>query len=226
MEASQAGSPSHAAADTIREWVARFVPTTPLSQRAFDLAQHSLPQPILNHSLRVFIFAKWLAEKENSSLASDEHQLDLLFVSCICHDLGATDRHNGPERFECCGADAAVSFLESQSVSKADAHQVWTAVALHTSPGIAERIDPFTRLVRLGVLLDFRPRSRVEHGADEYFNEIVAEIPRVDIEKYLGDAVVAQAVANPDKAPAASWPGVLLRSHLEDPTWSGVNRAF
>lgn len=203
-----------------------YVPATPLSQRAWELAQKTLPQPLLNHSLRVFIFAKWLAEREQSSLVADERQLDLLFVASICHDFGATDEHNGQERFECCGADAAVSFLGTQAVSQQDAHAVWTAIALHTSPGIAERIDPFTRLVRMGVLLDFRKATRDKLGATIYFDEIVRAVPRADIEKHLGDAVVAQALENADKAPAASWPGVLLRSHLEDRTWSGVNRAF
>lgn len=215
---------TRAAADPA--WAKTYVPSTPLSQRAFQLAQDSLPEPLLNHSARVFVFARWLAEQENSPLVADTHQLDLLFVACICHDFGATDRHDGPERFECCGADAAVSFLDTQAVSKPDAHAVWTAIALHTSPGIAERIDPFTRLVRLGVLLDFRQATRDKLSVNAYFDEVVAVIPRADIEKYLGDAVVAQALKNAEKAPAASWPGVLLRSHLEDPTWSGVNRAF
>lgn len=207
-------------------WPTTYIPSTPLSQHAFELAQSTLPEPLLNHSLRVFVFARWLAERENSPLVADAHQLDLLFVACICHDFGATAHHDGPERFECCGADAAVAFLDTHAVSKPDAHAVWTAIALHTSPGIAERIDPFTRLVRFGVLLDFRQATRDKLDANAYFDEIVAVIPRADIEKHLGDAVVAQAVKNKDKAPAASWPGVLLRSHLEDPSWSGVNRAF
>ncbi|EEB93572.1 hypothetical protein MPER_07748 [Moniliophthora perniciosa FA553] len=51
-------------------------------------------------------------------------------------------------------------------------HKVWTAIALHTSPGIAERIDPFTRLVRLGVNMDFSRTVRDEYGATEYAEEI------------------------------------------------------
>ena len=208
------------------ETISANVPATQLSQRALALASQTLSEPIFNHSLRVFILAKWLAEQEQNPLVHDEHQLDLLFAACICHDFGSTAEHDGPERFECCGADAAVSFLDTQGVSKQDTHAVWTAIALHTSPGIAERIDPFTRLVRMGVLLDFRPATREALGANAFFEKIVQLIPRVDIEKHLGDAVVAQALKNPSKAPAASWPGVLLRSHMEDPSWSGVNRAF
>ena len=51
-------------------------------------------------------------------------------------------------------------------------------------------------------------------------------LPRLEIEKILGDAVVAQAVKNPGKAPSASWANNLYKSHLENPDWTGVNRAF
>lgn len=202
------------------------VPSTPLSQQAFALAKSTLPQALLNHSLRVFIFAKWLAIKEASPLVNNAHQLDVLFVACICHDFGATEQHDGHERFEVCGADAAVRFLQSQQVSDVDCHKAWTGIALHTSPGIAERIDAFTRLVRLGVLLDFRQKTRDQFQANQYFEQVIALVPRLAIEKELGDAVVAQALKQQEKAPAASWAGVLLRSHLENPDWNGVNKAF
>ena len=204
----------------------RFVPATPLCNQAFELAGQELPQAILNHSLRVFVFAKWLGEREKSPLVADDHQLELLFVACICHDMGATHHHDGEQRFEVEGADAAVSFLRSHNVTEEDSHQVWIGIALHTSPGIAERIDPFSRLVRLGVLLDFRQKTRDQLDANAYFDQVVAMVPRLDIEKVLGSAVVAQALQNPDKAPAASWPGNLLRAHLEDPAWTGVNKGF
>ena len=103
---------------------------------------------------------------------------------------------------------------------------MWTAIALHTSAGIAERIDPFTRLIRVGVLIDFVDEVRHDADAIEYASEIEQLIPRFDVEKVLGDAVVDQALKERSKAPPASWPGILLRAHLEDPEWKGVNRAF
>jgi hypothetical protein len=206
----------------------QHLPSTLVSQHALDVAQQTLPRSILHHSIRVFLFAMWLAARENDPLVDDAHQIDLLAVACLCHDFGATAEHDGNWRFEVCGADAAVGVLEGgpADLKQNDKHQVWTAIALHTSPHIAERIDPFTRLVRMGVLIDFRPGTRAEVGANGYFDEVVARLPRLDIEKELGDAVVAQAVKDGAKAPAASWPGVLLRSHLEDPSWEGVNKAF
>ncbi|KIW94740.1 uncharacterized protein Z519_04717 [Cladophialophora bantiana CBS 173.52] len=200
-----------------------FVPSSTLCASAFDLVTSTaLPLSIVHHSLRVYLFAKWLAEREKSEWADS----DLLFVACICHDLGATQAHNGPQRFEVEGADAAAEFLRRQGKSEAEVHEVWTAVALHTSPGIAERITPLARLVRLGVLIDFRPATRSSLGAAAYAEAIEAKLPRMEIEKILGDAVVQQAVQNPAKAPAASWPNNLYKAYLENPGWTGINRGF
>jgi hypothetical protein len=200
-----------------------FIPKSAICVAAWDLViAADLPLTIVHHSLRVHLFAKWLAQKEKSELANS----DLLFVACICHDIGASHTHDGPQRFEVEGADAAANMLRDQGLSEGDAHQVWTAIALHTSAQIAERIDPLTRLVRLAVLMDFIPGTRTKLGADEYGKDLEDKIPRFDIEKILGDAVVDQAVKNPGKAPPASWPGILYKSHMENPEWTGVNQAF
>ncbi|RMD44325.1 hypothetical protein DV735_g850, partial [Chaetothyriales sp. CBS 134920] len=232
----------------------KHVPQSRLAEAAFELALETLDTPLLHHSLRTFLFAKWIADREGSTYG--DQGLDSLFVACLFHDFGATEEHNHSERFEVCGADAAVTFLrgfshpQAQSgtdyddaeavedgssaptLSDSQIWDIWAAIALHTSPGIAERIHPLVRLVRLGVLLDFGKARRAQFSAHDYGNQIEAEVPRLEIEKVLGDAVVQQAVSKKDpvarreKAPATSWAGVLLRSHLEDPTWDGVNRAF
>jgi hypothetical protein len=200
-----------------------FVPHSALCTAAFDLViSAALPLSILHHSLRVYLFAKWLADNEKSEWADS----DLLFVACMTHDIGASRKHDGPQRFEVEGADAGADLVRSHSKSEGDAHEVWTAIALHTSPGIAERITPLARLVRLGVLIDFRPAIKSSLGAEEYARDVEARLPRLDIEKVLGDAVVEQAIRNPGKAPAASWPNNLYKSHLDNPNWAGVNRAF
>lgn len=216
-------SHSHSSSsDTDTSALRVYIPESPLCALAIELVVSALPLSIVHHSLRVYLFAKWLAAKEKSDWAENE----LLFVACICHDLGASQTHNGPQRFEVEGADVASAFLLSQGKTEADAFEVWTAIALHTSPGIAERITPLARYVRLGVLIDFRPATRLLLGAVSYAQVIEAKIPRLEIEKVLGDAVVQQAVQNPQKAPAASWPNNLYKSYLDNPRWTGVNRAF
>ena len=209
--------------------VRQFVPARPVCVAAFDYASDQLPTSILHHSLRVFLLAKWLSEHEKNLLEADDNNVDLLFIASICHDLGTTHHHNGDWRFEVEGADAAKKCALSQGIDEAKAHDIWTAVAVHTSPHIAERIHPLSRLVRLGVALDFREIRKAANdksGSHEYAATIEADIPRLDIEKELGDAVAMQALEKRHKAPAASWPGNLLRAHLENPDWKGINRGF
>jgi hypothetical protein len=74
--------------------------------------------------------------------------------------------------------------------------------------------------------MDFRSAMRPAYHAVEYGHEIESRLHRLDIEKVLGDAVVDQALRNPNKAPAASWPNNLYKSHMEDSGWNGINRAF
>ncbi|KAE8381343.1 hypothetical protein BDV26DRAFT_255775 [Aspergillus bertholletiae] len=199
-----------------------WVPKNDLCVGALELAQSSLPEAILNHSLRVYCYAKWISE-HCLSLSIDSSKYDLLFVACVMHDIGCSDKFNGSERFEIEGADAGVEYLRSHLVAEESVQQVWRAIALHTSPGIAERIDPFTRLVRLGVLTDFGSYAGVDKEVREATER---DLPRLVIEKILGDTVVAQALNCPKKAPAASWPGDLLRAKMESPSWDGVNKAF
>lgn len=212
------------------------IPQDASCRAALELGADVLPEAIFNHSLRVYLLAKWLAAREGSDWATDE-KLPLLFAACMCHDLGATDQYNGHQRFEIEGADAASKLCASHGVSNDDCHKVWCAIALHTSPGIAERIDPFTRLVRLGVKIDFSQTVREAHGAQVYAAEIELVLPRLVIEQVLADAVVKQATKIPDqvdsmtwpdseKHPKASWPGILLRAHVENPGYAGVNPAF
>ena len=67
--------------------------------------------------------------------------------------------------------------------------------------------------------MDFRLATKPSLGATEYERDIEAKLPRLDIEKILGNAVVEQAIDNPGRAPAASWPNKSYKSHLEHPEW-------
>ena len=219
VEATVLESPMADAGHTLRA----YTPESALCKAAFDLTASSVSLPILHHSLRVYLLAKWVIDKENH----EEVDKELLFIACICHDLGASGLYDGPQRFELEGADAAAHLMRTHGKPETEIHEVWTAIAVHTSPGIAERITVLARFVRLGVLIDFGPTTiRVTQGAVCYGDEIESKLPRLGIEKILGDTVVEQAVRNPEKAPKASWPGDLFRSHLEDPKWPAVNRAF
>lgn len=66
------------------------VPDNAICASALSKARQILAPAILNHSLRVFLLAKWLAEKEGSGWSKTD-SLPLLFVASVCHDFGTTD---------------------------------------------------------------------------------------------------------------------------------------
>lgn len=211
-----------------------IVPPTPLCTSAYDLVQRSLPTAIFNHSIRVYLYTKAFVQRANSPWVQPE-RLPLVFVACLFHDMGCAADNDGPQRFEVCGADVAAEHLRKFKVNEEDIHEVWTAIALHTSPGIAERITALARFVRLAVLMDFNKLSKspwvdkFELQIDEkgYLRSVQERFPRLDVEKVLGDIVVEQGLRQPTKAPASSWAGIMVRAAKEEPSGlQDVNKAF
>jgi len=171
----------------------------------------------------------------------------VLFVLCILHDIGTASQYDSvPERFEVVSADIASKLLRSHGISEPVVRDAWLAMSLHTSPGIAERLGGTVRALRLAIRADFGsyptpPLERLPGGL-ESGNMIRWQLPRLEIEKELGDAVVRQALraaggnnsrgANgvnkaAQKAPSGSWPGDLLReAEAAPPGYDGVNRGF
>jgi hypothetical protein len=225
----------------------KYLPTDAFSQALHKHVRVHLDPAILAHSLRVYIYATALAKTNLSSIPqlqpttgpeifglAENESIDtrLLFAASLFHDMGTSATHDHDQRFEVCGADAAVAYMSSNGMSDlADRRKVWEAIALHTSPGIAERISLLTRVVRMAVKADFgseQYRSLLDEG---FVEAIEGFFPRGELEKVLGDCVAVQAERRVGerrsaKAPAVSWPWNLLRSRLEDPGWEGVNKGF
>jgi HD superfamily phosphohydrolase YqeK len=202
------------------------VPETRISQSAYAHASSLLAPSILNHSIRVYLYATALAKHNHSIYTSDPAKHDLLLTACLFHDIGTADIYDGPARFEVEGADAAVKHLSQFDVSERDRHDVWTAIAIHTSPHIAERIGELSKLVRLAVITDFGRKNEAWDILVPLRMKLEEDFERAGIEKVLGDAVVEQAKKRPEKAPMVSWPAVMYRAHLAEPEWEGVNKAF
>src|ERR1700741_2558747 len=71
------------------------------------------------------------------------------------HDLGLTERYRTSTlRFEVDGANAARDFRLERGDDKAGADKVWLGIALHTTPGVPEFLEPEIALVTAGVETD------------------------------------------------------------------------
>lgn len=224
-----------------------LIPQDHLSREAYTFASSRLQPEILAHSLRVYIYAKRLLQtREKSSPWGRDTHLPLLLVAALFHDMGAApDYDDEPSRFEVEGADAAVSFLRQHQslnpggteVGEPELKEIWSAIALHTSPGIAERFSPLARVMRQAPLADFgdadvrRKMGGVglmskEGEGEKVVREAEGLFPRGEVERVLSEAVVGQGVGRAEKAPPASWAGVMVKWREENPGWEGVNGAF
>lgn len=210
--------------------LAAEVPDQPACTEALALAQSSLPASVFNHSFRVFLYARRACPLTNplsgspAAFAAPPMAPHVLFVACILHDIGIADAHGTePERFEVAGANVAASLLRRHGVGDEEAREAWLAIAMHTSPHVAEGAGGLITALRLGVRADFGTYAGL--GAGD-LGEAEDRLPRMGVEKELGDAVVKQAVALPSKAPGGAWPRDLVRAKEAEPEWEGVNKAF
>jgi hypothetical protein len=179
---------------------------------AAEEAMREAPHPsIFNHTMRVLHLARQLPAPQP---APDQ---EALAVAVLFHDSGTSEENNGEQRFEVEGADAAARFLERWDWTPERIKPVWEAIALHTSPGIAERFGPHAQLVRAAVLIDLG-RTEMPIASTPALDAQLARYPRLDIDRVLSDMVVAQALERRGamKAPPFSWPGALLAEHLTE----------
>src|ERR1700683_2888552 len=126
------------------------IPDTKLAQEVTELIRDTESPLLFNHSSRVYYFGA-LAGKHRG-LSFDP---ELLYAGAMFHDMGLTARHSSDhDRFEVDGANAARNFLKRHGIAQSDIDTVWTAIALHTTPGIPQHMHPVIALVTAGVEMD------------------------------------------------------------------------
>jgi hypothetical protein len=126
------------------------VPDTRLARDATELVRASTTDLVYHHSRRVFWFGSLQAR--NRGLSFDP---ELLYIGAMFHDLGLNEQFRGSgRRFEVDSADEARRFLQGHGVPEDSIRRVWTAIALHTTPGIPEFMEPEVALVTAGVEYD------------------------------------------------------------------------
>ena len=110
---------------------------------------------------------------------------ELLYVGAMCHDLGLTEKYRSKnQRFEVDGADQARTFLADHGISGDEARRMWTAIALHTTPGIPEHLEPEIALVTAGVETDVLGIGY--HDLDPAdIDAVVAAHPRPDFKRQI-----------------------------------------
>jgi hypothetical protein len=169
------------------------VPDTKLAREATELVRERTSDLVYHHSRRVYWWGS--LQGRNRGLSFDP---ELLYIGAMFHDVGLNEefRHGG-RRFEVDSADEARRFLHGHSVPEDSIRRVWTAIALHTTPGVPEFMEPEIALVTAGVEYDvmgigYHDVSDADRAA------ITALHPRPDFKRQILRAFTDGMAPRPD----------------------------
>jgi HD superfamily phosphodiesterase len=152
------------------------LPDTPLVRDVTDYIRAQENDLLFDHSRRVFFFGALQGVRRGL-----QPDLELLYVGAMFHDIGLTEpyRTTSNLRFEVDGANAAREFLLQHGVDEAAARKVWLSIALHTTPGVPEFLEPEIALVTAGVETDVLGIGRDDLSPDQ-LAAVTAVHPRPD----------------------------------------------
>jgi hypothetical protein len=126
------------------------IPDSRLAREVTELVRDTEPPLLFHHSSRVYYWGALTGKRRGLNFDPE-----LLYAGAMFHDMGLTPQHaSADKRFEVDGANAARDFLRSRGIADRDVETVWTAIALHTTPGIPPHMHPVIALVTAGVEMD------------------------------------------------------------------------
>jgi len=160
------------------------IPDSKIAREITELVRDTESLLLFDHSSRVYYFGAMAGTRRDLKFDPE-----LLYAGAMFHDMGLTPRHSSAvERFEVDGANAARDFLRSHGISHADIDTVWTAIALHTTPGITQHMHPVVALVTAGVEMDVLGLTYPEYSDTER-EAVVRAHPRT--ERFKEDIIQA-----------------------------------
>jgi hypothetical protein len=126
------------------------IPDSKLAREVTELVRDTESPLLFHHSSRVYYWGALTGKRRGFRFDPE-----LLYASAMFHDMGLTPKHaSAHERFEVDSANAARDFLRSHGIAERDIETVWTAIALHTTPGIPPHMPSVIALVTAGVEMD------------------------------------------------------------------------
>lgn len=168
------------------------IPDNLLCAQTVELVRSASPPFLLHHAMRTYIFGCALARRDGL-----RYDRELFFLAAAMHDLGLTERYDGPGPFELEGASHAYRFLLDQEVEASRAEVVHEAIALHARVGRAVGHSPEGILVQAGAGLDVLG-LRAEDLARGSLSRATRAWPREDWKRQFSSLLRDQACRKPD----------------------------
>src|SRR5438067_13736466 len=126
------------------------IPDSKLARDVTELVRDTEPPLLFHHSSRVYYWGALTGKRRGVRFDPE-----LLYAGAMLHDMGLTPAHaSAHERFEVDGANVARDLLRDHGIGERDIETVWTAIALHTTPGIPQHMHPVIALVTAGVEME------------------------------------------------------------------------
>ena len=169
------------------------VPDTLVAAEVTELVRDITSELVYHHSRRVYFFGA--LQGRNRGLSFDP---ELLYVAAMFHDIGLNNHfHGSGRRFEIDSAEEARRFLQGRDMPEDGIRRVFTAIALHTTPGIPEFMEPEVALLTAGVEYDLMGIGYNE-VSDDMRAEVTALHPRPDFKRKILRAFTDGMADRPD----------------------------
>src|ERR1700722_276320 len=147
------------------------VPDSKLAREITELVRDTEPPLLFHHSSRVYYWGALTGKRRG--LRFDP---ELLYAGAMFHDMGLTPKHaSAHKRFEVDSANASRDFLRSHGIAEREIETVWTAIALHTTPGIPPHMHPVIALVTAGVEMDVLGIAHADYADTERNAVVIAD---------------------------------------------------
>jgi hypothetical protein len=151
------------------------IPDRKLAREITEVVRDTETPLLFHHSSRVYYFGALAGQRRRLKFDPE-----LLYAGAMFHDMGLTHQHSSAnERFEVDGANVARDFLRRHGISQPDIDTVWTAIALHTTPGIPQHMHPVIALVTAGVEMDVLGLTYPDYSEAER-EAVVTAYPRTE----------------------------------------------
>src|SRR5258708_2421472 len=110
------------------------IPGSKLAREVTELVKDAESPLLFQHSSGVYYWGALTGKRRDLKFNPE-----LLYAGAMFHDMGLTPQYaSADRRFEVDGANTARDLLRSHGVAERDIETVWTAIALHTTPGIPQ----------------------------------------------------------------------------------------
>jgi HD domain len=170
-------------------------PDSALARVAQERAQELSTPGLYAHCERTWLFATLFAQRDRVA-----HDQELLYLTCILHDIGLTDPHNHTEAAAQCfaveGARAAYRLLRGHGEQEQRALTVAEAITMHLNITVPHSAGGEAHLVNKGAMLDVIGRYANELTPAS-MREVLERWPREGLAEGLLGPSVAQAQTRP-----------------------------